>query len=210
MLEAAVAYAGRGLPVFPCNGKVPLTEHGFLDASTEAEAVLAWWTRYPEAAIGIPTGAASGLLVLDVDVQHGGAGTLAELERKHGKLPQAPEVLTGGGGKHMYFAHPGYEVQSSAGKLGPGLDVRADGGYVVAPPSLHASGRPYRWLHAQKKLVLSQPPEWLLRVSRKGRERKRAACRGRYPRGPAATGASLARRHDAPSRDEPNRDPRSA
>jgi len=162
LIEAAVAFARRGLPVFPCNGKVPLTEHGFQDASTETEAVLTWWTRWPEAAIGIPTGAVSGLFVLDVDVQHGGAGTLAELERKHGKLPQAPEVLTGGGGKHLYFRHPGREVQSTAGKLGPGVDVRADGGYVIAPPSLHASGRAYRWLRSGRKLELPEPPAWLL------------------------------------------------
>jgi hypothetical protein len=162
LLEAAVAYAGRGLPVFPCNGKVPLTEHGFQDASADMETVLAWWTRWPEAAIGIPTGAVSGLFVLDVDVQHGGAGTLAALERKHGVLPPAPEVLTGGGGKHLYFAHPGQPVQNSAGKLGPGLDVRADGGYVIAPPSLHANGRAYRWLRSGRKLELPEPPAWLL------------------------------------------------
>jgi hypothetical protein len=167
LIEAAVEYAGRGLPVFPCNGKLPRTEHGFQDASTDTEAVLAWWTRWPEANIGIPTGAASGLVVLDVDVQHGGAGALAELERKHGKLPRAPEVLTGGGGKHLYFAHPGREVRNSAGKLGPGLDVRADGGYVIAPPSLHPSGRPYRWLRGEGKLELPAPPAWLLEDARR-------------------------------------------
>src|SRR5262245_52180190 len=158
LVEAAVAYAGRGLPVFPCKGKMPRTEHGFQDASTDHETVLTWWTRWPEAAIGIPTGAVSGLIVLDVDVQHGGAGTLAELERKHGKLPKAPEVLTGGGGKHFYFAHPGEHVQSSVGKLGAGLDVRGDGGYVIAPPSTHANGRAYCWLHPQRRLELPRPP----------------------------------------------------
>jgi hypothetical protein len=162
LIEAAVAYVGRGLPVFPCRGKVPLTEHGFQDASTDTDAVLTWWTRWPEAAIGIPTGTVSGLVVLDVDVQHGGAGTFAELERKRGKLPDAPEVLTGGGGKHIYFAHPGREIRNSAGKLGPGLDVRGDHGYVIAPPSGHESGRQYRWLRPQRKLELPEPPPWLL------------------------------------------------
>lgn len=124
LLEAALEYAGRGLPVFPCKGKRPYTEHGFQDATTDTATVLAWWQRWREANIGITTGAVSGLVVLDVDVQHGGQGTLAERERADGKLPTAPEVVTGGGGKHIYFAHPGGELRNSAGQLGPGLDVR--------------------------------------------------------------------------------------
>jgi Bifunctional DNA primase/polymerase, N-terminal/Primase C terminal 1 (PriCT-1)/DeoR-like helix-turn-helix domain len=164
LLEAALEYAGRGLPVFPCHarGKTPLTEHGLHDASTDTTAVLTWWTRWPEANIGIVTGAASGLVVLDVDVQHGGQRSLAALEAEHGKLAATPEVLTGGGGKHLYFAHPGETVGNSAGRLGAGLDIRGDGGYVVAPPSLHASGRPYKWLRPGRKLELGQPPAWLL------------------------------------------------
>jgi hypothetical protein len=165
LLEAAVAYAGRGFPVFPCKGKLPLTEHGFHDASTDTEQVLTWWTHWPEANIGMPTGAASGFVVLDVDVQHGGAGTLKELEGAQGKLPAAPEVLTGGGGKHVYFAHPGREIRNSAGKLGPGLDVRGDGGYVIAPPSVHGNGRAYKWLRE-----LGAPPSaptWLFEDAEK-------------------------------------------
>jgi Bifunctional DNA primase/polymerase, N-terminal/Primase C terminal 1 (PriCT-1)/DeoR-like helix-turn-helix domain len=162
LLETALGYAGRGLPVFPCRarGKVPLTEHGFQDASTDTATVLAWWTQWPEANIGLATGAASGLVVLDVDVQHGGQGTLNERERERGKLLRAPEVLTGGGGKHVYFAHPGGELRNSAGQLGPGLDVRGDGGYVIAPPSVHESGRAYKWL--RELGTLPAPPAWLL------------------------------------------------
>ena len=144
------------LPVFPCNGKLPRTEHGFHDASTDTDTVISWWQRWPDANIGIATGARSGLVVLDVDVQHGGQGTLNE----RGKLPEAPEVLTGGGGKHIYFVHPGGEVRYSAGKLGPGLDVRGDGGYMVAPPSVHENGRAYKWL---RELGSPPPlPAWLL------------------------------------------------
>jgi hypothetical protein len=160
VLEAAVAYAGRGLPVFPCNGKKPHTEHGFQDASTDSEQVLAWWKCWPEANIGIRTGLDSLLVVLDVDVQHGGGGTLAELVKRHGELPAAPEVLTGGGGKHFYFAHPGREIRNSAGRLGQGLDVRGEGGYVIAPPSVHENGRAYKWTRP-----LGPPPPmpaWLL------------------------------------------------
>jgi hypothetical protein len=125
LLEAAVAYADRGLPVFPCKGKLPLTQHGFQDASTDHKQVLAWWKHWPEANIGVRTGLDSMLVVLDVDVQHGGGGSLAELVRKQGALPSAPEVLTGGGGKHFYFAHPGREIRNSAGKLGPGSTFAA-------------------------------------------------------------------------------------
>jgi hypothetical protein len=71
LLEAALTYAGRGLHVFPCRGKLPRTEHGFQDASTDTDTVISWWQRWPDANIGIATGTASGLVVLDVDTQHG-------------------------------------------------------------------------------------------------------------------------------------------
>jgi DNA-binding MarR family transcriptional regulator len=145
LLEAAVEYAGRGLPVFPCRGKEPLTAHGFHDASMDIDAVVTWWQRWPQANIGIPTGAPSGLDVLDVDPRHGGLQSLEAFERKHGRLPKGPQVLTGGGGQHRYFRHL-TGLRSGNGKLGDGLDVRAEGGYVIAPPSGHESGNPYRWL----------------------------------------------------------------
>jgi hypothetical protein len=178
LLEAALSYAGRGLPVIPLHSPVegrncscgrsdctshakhPRTPNGLRDATTDESTVIAWWSRWQEANVGIVTGVRSGLVVLDVDVQHGGQGTLNEREQKHGWLPRAPEVLTGGGGKHVYFAHPGREVRNSAGKLGPGLDVRGDGGYVVAPPSVHENGRAYKWLRGLGSPP--PPPAWLL------------------------------------------------
>lgn len=160
LMEAAAGYAGRGLPVFPCQGKTPLTEHGFHDASMDAATVLTWWTRWPEANIGIPTGAVSGLDVLDVDVQHGGQGTLAELERKHGKLPATVEVLTPSGGRHHWFAH-GRELKSTAGKLGSGVDTRGEGGYVLVPPSASENGRAYKFLHERERAEL---PAWVFEL----------------------------------------------
>jgi hypothetical protein len=157
LIEAAVAYAGRGFPVFPCNAKVPLTEHGFQDASTDSEAVLAWWTRWPEANIGMPTGETSGVVVLDVDVQHGGAGTLAKLEREHGRLPATVEVLTPSGGRHYWFSHR--PLKSTAGTLGEGVDTR--GGYVVLPPSVGENGRPYKFLHRRDRAEL---PDWIVEL----------------------------------------------
>src|SRR5262249_6866135 len=104
-----------------------------------------WWQRHPNANVGIATGAASGLVVLDVDPDHGG-GESAELYMPGEALPSTLIARTGGGGLHMYFKHPGGRIRNSASELGPGLDVRGDGGYVVAPPSVHFSGKPYGWV----------------------------------------------------------------
>ena len=160
----ALTYAGRfGWQALPLDGKQPATDHGFKDAEREPERVRSLWRERPEAGVGIATGEASGLLVLDVDPDKGGDEVLAELERQHGKLPDTVEALTGGGGRHIYFHHAD-GVGCSAGKLGPGLDIRADGGYVVAPPSRHPSGRPYEWEVSLRpgEVEVADPPAWLL------------------------------------------------
>jgi hypothetical protein len=90
--------------------------------------------------VGIATGADSGLFVLDVDPDSGGFDTLAALEREHGPLPYTRTIRTGSAGKHFYWRWPGFAVSNSAGKLGPGLDIRGNGGQVVAPPSRSAKG----------------------------------------------------------------------
>jgi hypothetical protein len=155
MGPAAIAYARRGWRVFPiwpirngrcacgsaCGrdaGKHPigrLVPHGVHDATTEEACITRWWTEVPDANIGIATGAVSGLVVLDVDGEDGEA-SLAALEREHGPLPLTPTVLTGKG-RHLYFTHPGVPVPNRV-RVAPGLDVRGDAGYVVAPPSTHA------------------------------------------------------------------------
>ena len=161
VLVAALSYAARGLQSFPVNGKVPLTPRGLKDATIDPARLTELFASRPAAGVAIRTGRESGIAVLDIDVEHGGAGTLAQLERQYGKLPKTFEVLTGGGGKHLYFRHPGREVRNSAGKLGPGLDVRGDGGYCVAAPSVHANGRPYKLLHDRK---FAELPSWLLEL----------------------------------------------
>ena len=145
-------------------GKHPRTRQGLKDASTNEAIVAGWWEQWPDANVGVRTGSASGLLVLDVDADSNGEQTLARLEQTHGSLPDTVTALTGGGGKHLLFCHPGGEVRNSAGKLGEGLDIRADGGYIVAPPSIHVSGRAYRWQegHAPSEVPLADPPSWLL------------------------------------------------
>ena len=140
----ALAYTRRGWRVFPCapRGKVPLTAHGLKDASTDEKQLTDWWDRWPSANIGVATGAESGFFVLDVDGKDGNE-SLATLEREHGPLPTTVEAKTGGGGRHLLFKHPGQAVKNSAGRLGPGLDVRGDGGYIVAPSSIHPTGKSY-------------------------------------------------------------------
>ena len=130
-------YAGRGWCVFPCvaGAKVPATTHGLHDATTDRDVIRQWWERWPRANVAIRTGAVSGLVVLDVDGPEGFA-SLKALEARHGALPRTYTVSTPRGGLHFYFAHPGGTIPNSAGKIAPGIDLRGDGGYVVAPPSV--------------------------------------------------------------------------
>ncbi|MBI4499331.1 MAG: bifunctional DNA primase/polymerase [Chloroflexi bacterium] len=175
MLLAALSLADRGFSVFPtcwpvfpdgpdgealcaCGaghrgrdiGKAPvgrLAPHGFKAATTDKAIIAGWWTACPQANVAVATGAVSGLVVLDIDPAHGGMDSLMAWIDRYGPLRETLSVATGGGGWHLYFEHPGpgVVIPSTAGRLGPGLDVRADGGYVVAPPSLHKSGRIYEW-----------------------------------------------------------------
>ncbi|MGE0650799.1 MAG: bifunctional DNA primase/polymerase [Alphaproteobacteria bacterium] len=140
-----------------------LAPRGLLDASRDP-ATLGTWFEGKAWNIGIATGAASGIVVLDIDPRHGGDEALAALEAQHGPLPLTWRFLTGGGGEHVLFRHPGGVVKNSAGKVGPGIDVRGDGGYIVAPPSIHISGRPYAISvdHHPEDAPLATLPDWLL------------------------------------------------
>ena len=124
-----------------------------------------WWDRWPEANVGVVTGWVSALVVVDVDPRNGGDATLAALEAEEGALPATVTSLTGGGGRHLYFAHPTHLVPSRP--LGGGVDLKADGGVIVVPPSLHASGPQYRWRpgHGPDEHELATMPEWLERLS---------------------------------------------
>lgn len=135
-------------------GKHPLTRNGALDASSDPDVIRSWWRRWPAANVGIATG--RGLVVLDVDPRHGGLGSLKAIQQEHGPLPETLTVATGGGGYHFYF------TGQAGNRVGvrPGLDLRGDRGYVVAPPSLHMSGRRYEWV--RMGLPLAPLPPWLL------------------------------------------------
>ena len=179
---AALALARRGWPVLPLNAvgadgrctcgredcmspaKHPRTLRGLRDATRDPVKIREWWTRWPDANIGIVTGADSGLMVLDVDPRSGGNVTLDDLEAKQGPLPKTIEAQTGGGGRHIFFKHPGGRVKTRANALGPGLDIKGDGGYVVASPSVHITGRRYEWqtAHDPDDVPLAAAPAWLL------------------------------------------------
>ncbi len=197
MGKAAQWYGQKGYPVFPLHtiesercscgsptcdtpGKHPRIARWPDNATTQSGMIRSWWGRWPDANIGLMTGEASGLVVLDVDPRHGGQAGLEALERLCGELPSTVEAQTGSGGRHLLFKHPGQRIPNSAGTLAPGLDVRGDGGYIVVAPSLHASGRRYAWdgvrhpAHAEP----SPMPAWLVeRLIQPGRCSGPAASR---------------------------------
>lgn len=185
LIEAALAYAKKGRPVFPCHWatKAPLVEHGFKDASLDPDTVRAWWIRWPQAMIGMPTGPASGVWVLDVDDPD-------TFNRNCPiALPQTRRAETGKG-FHLYWQWTG-EVRSRARLQKdsgpwpypdlPGAETRGAGGYIIVPPSIHPSGRVYRWS------CFGQPvaaPSELLRIV------QQATMRRNRPVAPAAITAS--------------------
>ena len=141
--------------------KHPRVAGGLNVASRDPDAVRRWWERWPTANIAVRTGALSGLVVLDVDPGHGGDDTLDALLANHGPITDGLVVRTGSGGRHFYFAHPGGVVRNDTGRrLGPGLDIRGDGGYVIAPPSRHATGERYHW-EGPAVRVLPPLPDWI-------------------------------------------------
>lgn len=164
LLQAAIIYATCGWAVLPCDprGKVPLNANGSRGASADHAIVESWWRKWPTANVGIATGRASGLVVLDVDNANGKQGdrSLVALT-KRGYLPETLTSRTGSGGAHLFFQVPdGERVANSQSKLGPGLDIRGDGGYVVAPPSIHANGKRYRWVRSDAAPALF--PNWVM------------------------------------------------
>jgi hypothetical protein len=229
-LTDALGYAGRGWAVFPLHtmlagrcscrrldcahpAKHPVTRHGLLEATSDPGRIRSWWGRWPWANIAVATGARSGVVVIDVDPRSGGTISLARLEALMGSLPPTLAAATGGGGRHLFFAHPGVEVRNTAGRLPgvaeplPGLDLRGDGGYVVAAPSRHASGGTYRW--NDLAVPLAAPPEWLRPLPRKvfptGGPARPAPERGGSRYGLAALRAELADVRAAPVGDRNNR-----
>jgi hypothetical protein len=197
LLNAALDYAERGLPVFAIWPALPsvtgrgficgcgrlhddgnaakhpmprLAPNGFKSATLDKDCIRQWWTSAPNANIGVATG--RGCIVLDIDLRHDGDKTLAVLEQQHGAVPPTWRATTGGGGVHLYFTTD-VEVRNSAGKIGPGIDIRGDGGYVVAPPSLHISGNRYTWDRPPEQTAAPMPA-WLLATTQQAQAAKGA------------------------------------
>lgn len=147
--------------------KHPRVPGGFKSATRDLDQIARWWTEWPDANVGLATGTLSGFDALDIDVAKLGEQTLAELEAAHGALPVTVVSNTGGGGRHALFVHA-EGLGISRERVGAGLDVRADGGYIVAPPSIHASGRSYAWdaLTRPGEVEIAPWPAWLLDLAR--------------------------------------------
>ena len=177
---AALEYAARDWPVFPLHSptahgcscgrtdcarpaKHPRTAHGLKDASRDAETIREWWMRWPDANIGMATGQPSGVFVVDVDGEAGRA-SVAELARQGLTLPATLTVTTGraDGGEHRYYRMPsGVDVHNDqSGRIGPHVDVRGTGGFVVCPPSVHASGKQYRFIDPDAPIA--DAPAWVI------------------------------------------------
>lgn len=143
-------------------GKHPRIAHGLHDASSDPAVVAGWWRRWRNANVGLATGAAAGLVVVDLDGDEG-IEAFELLERDHEALPPTRWVRTGGGGLHAYLRHPGVAVKTCASLLAPHVDIRGEGGYVVAPPSNHVSGGRYEWANAERAAPC---PLWLVDLLR--------------------------------------------
>jgi hypothetical protein len=141
--------------------------NGLTGASNDPKQVEQWWATWPHANIGIATGAKSGFIVLDIDEAHGGPESIRKLVERHGLFPERVYQRTGGGGWHVLFKHPGIRIGNiqASDRLGTGIDVRGDGGYMVAAPSLHISGKKYKW--GTPFDSLPDAPHWLIEALRK-------------------------------------------
>ncbi|WP_153721776.1 bifunctional DNA primase/polymerase [Sporosarcina cascadiensis] len=187
MLKSAVAYAKVfNWHVFPVHGlnagnctcgnskckqiaKHPITHNGLKAATNNIETIKQWWgTDFPGANIAIRTGRESGIFVLDVDIHKvDGRETLRELEKTHGPLPDTIESITGSGGSHYFFNYQ--EGIGNKVNFQPGLDIRGDGGYIVAAPSVHETGSCYEWELSSRPLEIpiADAPRWLTDLLKK-------------------------------------------
>lgn len=150
MKDFALRYAEMGFAVLPIKprSKIPITKNGFKDATTDPQTISSWWDRTPDANIAIATGSRSGGLVvidLDRDKEKGidGYETLKSWQKDHGTFPETWTSITGRKGYHLFYKDSA--TNRSRVKLYEGIDIRAEDGYVVVPPSIHENGNQYEW-----------------------------------------------------------------
>lgn len=167
LVDSAMDLANIGLSVFPlrARGKKPIVESWtkFQNERAPIDVLIKWWREFPDANIAVACGPVSGVLVLDVDGDIG-REALEALTAKHEPLPPTWRSLTGKG-EHYWFRYPkGRKIGNSAHKLGAGLDTRGQGGYVVAPGSVHENGNEYRWAVPPAGTEIAELPGWLLDI----------------------------------------------
>ena len=170
--QAALDYLARGWSVIPMRetAKRPAVPwKAYQKKAVSKKTLSRWFQRSPDYNVGIVTGELSGLVVLDVDPRHGGRESLREFEREFGPLPETVASVTGGGGRHYYYSHPGGTIPNRV-NIKPGIDLRGDGGCIVAPPSVHPSGKRYRWAKGRSpaQMQLARLPDWLVKKDATG------------------------------------------
>lgn len=194
VLNAALAYAARGWPVFPCDpepdkdkgSKKPLIKNGFLRATTDERQIRDWWGRWPDALIGLPTGPGLGAFVVDLDPRDADCDELWRRLTKHTGAPLGAPIVasTQSGGWHLYYAWPELAADEKLGNragLIANVDVRGEGGYVIAPPSVMRNGRAYKWRDGDQHGLQQAPQELLDCILRRGRFAERGAGSARRP-----------------------------
>lgn len=173
-LDAAIEYAGKGMAVFPLKpkDKKPLTAHGVKDATTDFDTITKWWKRNPNANIGIACGQVSGgLLVIDLDERENGVSgfdSLHEWESANGELPETARTITGKGGSHILYRVD--HKENNRVDLLDGIDVRSDGGYIVAPPSIHPNGNRYEWEYDPEEYDIAEANETVMQLLSVGKK----------------------------------------
>ena len=174
-LNAAIEYAGKGMAVFPLKprDKKPLTKHGVNDATTDFDTITKWWKKNPNANIGIACGQISGgLLVIDLDERANGVSgfdSLHEWESEHGELPETARTITGKGGSHILYRVD--HKENNRVDLLEGVDVRSDGGYIVAPPSIHPNGNRYEWEYDPEEYEIAKADETVMELLSIGKKK---------------------------------------
>jgi hypothetical protein len=167
-LISAFSLVQFGWKVFPLatGAKIPMIPaksggRGCLDATDDEEIIGEWDRRYPSANIGLACGIPSGIIVIDIDPRNGGTSSVEKFAARKQILPPTVEVATANGGRHLYYAWQP-ELKNSKSALGPGIDIKTTGGYVVAPPSVLDGGKKYTWVNSPLGEHLPRLPMWVV------------------------------------------------